>query len=133
VLRKICKSIVLCNEPQTKHEILKDGYVMGQFTDSMLKLAKAMSEEERDKYKEEGLYEKLVNLQSDCDDWETDMEGLREVYELFDGADDGEGDEAEEEERPSASSDSVVEISPVSGPDTAPPQRKRVFSVIELS
>jgi hypothetical protein len=106
---------------------------MGQFTDSMLELAKAMSEEERDKYKEKGLYEKLVDLQGDCDDWETDMEVLREVYELFDGADDGEGDEDEEAEEPSSSSDSVVEISPGPGPGSAPPQRKRVFSVIELS
>jgi hypothetical protein len=126
---------MLCNEPQIKHEILKDGYVMGLFTDGMLELAKAMSEEERDKYKEEGLYEKLVDLQSDCDDWETDMEGLREIYELFDGADDGVGDEDEDQEAagPSSSSDSVVEISPVSVPEPAPPQRKRVLSVIELS
>ncbi|TVY46245.1 hypothetical protein LOCC1_G004051 [Lachnellula occidentalis] len=134
-LRKICKSIVLCNEQQIRHEILKDGYVLMGFTDSMLELATAMSPEERDEYKQEGLYEKLVDLQNDCDDWETDMGGLGEIYELFDGADDGEGDEAEEEEEDEASdsSQSVVEIAPTFAPETAPPQRKRVFSVIELS
>ncbi|TVY93520.1 hypothetical protein LAWI1_G002990 [Lachnellula willkommii] len=135
VLRKICKSIVLCNEQQIRHEILKDGYVLMGFTDSMLELATAMSQEERDEYKQEGLYEKLVDLQSDCDDWETDMGGLGEIYELFDGADDGEGDEDEEEEEDEASdsSQSIVEIAPTLAPETAPHQRKRVFSVIELS
>ena len=124
---------MLCNEQQIRHEILKDGYILMGFTDSMLELATAMSEEEREEYKEEGLYEKLVDLQSDCDDWETDMGGLGEIYELFDGADDGEGDEDEEEDDASGSSQSVVEISPIHAPEPAPPQRKRVFSVIELS
>jgi hypothetical protein len=78
----------------------------------MLELAKGMTKEERDRYKEEGLYEQLVDLQNECD-WETDMvntkllflffhgfisiifirqlltylnsqEGLQEIYELFD-------------------------------------------------
>ncbi|TVY36766.1 hypothetical protein LSUB1_G004128 [Lachnellula subtilissima] len=141
VLRKICKSIVLCNEQQIRHEILKDGYVLMGFTDSMLELAMSMSQEERDEYKQEGLYEKLVELQSDCNDWETDMGGLGEIYELFDGIDDGEGDEEgdedededEEEDEASDSYQSVVEIAPTLAPEPAPPQRKRVFSVIELS
>jgi len=118
---------VLCNEGQIRHEILKDGYILMGFTDSMLELATAMSEEEKEKYKEEGLYKKLVDLQSDCDDWEVNMGGLGDIYELFDGADDGEGDEA------SNSSQSVIEIPPINAPEPAPPQRKRVFSVIELS
>lgn len=128
---------MLCNEQQIRHEILKDGYILIGFTDSMLELATNMTVEERQKYKEEGLYEKLVDLQSDCDDWETDMGGLGEIYELFDGADDGENDDDEPEDEPedeqSASSQSVVEISSTYPPEPAPPQRKRVFSVIELS
>jgi hypothetical protein len=109
--------------------------MMSQFTDSMLELAVSMSEKEREQYKEEGLYEKLVGLQGDCDDWESDIGGLREIYELFDGPDDGEGEEDEDGDagEPSGSSDSVVEISPTSMPEPAPLQRKRVFSVIELS
>jgi hypothetical protein len=76
-----------------------------------------MTEQERDRYKEEGLYEKLVALQTACDC----MEGLRKSYEIFDGLDDGEeGDEDEDE-----SDDSVVEV--------PPPPRTRGFSVGELS
>ncbi|TVY73443.1 hypothetical protein LSUE1_G005989 [Lachnellula suecica] len=129
VLRKICKSIVLCNEQQIRHGILKDGYIMMQFTDSMLELATGMTEYERTTYKEEGLYEKLMDLQGDCDDWETDLEGLREIYDLFDGAEEGD----EEEDSSSDSSLSVVEISSIRALDPDPPQRNRVFSVIELS
>ena len=132
---------MLCNEQQIRHEILKDGYVLMGFTDSMLELATSMSQEERDEYKQEGLYENSVELQSDCDDWETDMGGLGEIYELFDGVDDGEGDgeeeeeeeEEEDEDEASDSSQSVVEIASTLAPEPAPPQRKRVFSVIELS
>ncbi|EHL01890.1 hypothetical protein M7I_2071 [Glarea lozoyensis 74030] len=94
----------------------------------MLKLAKGMMKEERDRYKEEGLYEKLVDLQNECD-WQTDMEGLQEIYELFDGDLDDDNDEDNEDEAPSDTAD-FEEIQP---PPMSPiPQRKRVFSVIEL-
>jgi len=101
--------------------------------DGMLTLAKAMSADEREKYKEEGLYEKLVDLQNDCDDWETDMEGLGEIYELFDGAADDEEGEDEDKNETRGSSESVVEIVAAPVREPTPPQRKRVFSVIELS
>ena len=120
VLRKISKSIMLCNEHIIRHEIMKDGVELGYFAEAMTKLAKEMTERERDRYKEEGLYEKLVALQTECD-WETDMEGLRELYEIFNGPDDGEGGDEDEDE----SDDSVVEV--------PPPPRTRVFSVGELS
>ena len=67
-----------------------------------MELAKGMTVEERQKYRDEELYEKLANLRNECD--EMDMEGLVEVYAAFDGKeetgkdgrddDNGEGDEA---------------------------------------
>ena len=120
VLRKISKSIMLCDEQLIRHELMKDGLELGYFADAMAVLARGMTEEERGRYKDEGLYEKLVDL---CD-WETDMEGLREVFEIFDGEDSGD-DGTEEEDV--GSDDSVVIL------DAPPPQRTRVFSVGELS
>jgi len=108
-----------CDEQVIRHEIMKDGVELGYFADAMVGLARGMTENEREWYKEEGLYEKLVELQTECD-WETDMEGLRELYETFDGLDDGEGGEEEE-----GSDDSVVEV--------PAPRRTSVFSVSELS
>ena len=120
VLRKISKSIMLCDEDVIRHEIMKDGVELSYFSDAMTKLAKEMTELERNRYKEEGFYEKLVALQTECD-WETDMEGLRELYEIFDGPDDGEGGDEDED----ASDESIVEI-PL-------PSRTKVFSVGELT
>ncbi|KAH7327037.1 hypothetical protein BKA65DRAFT_509807 [Rhexocercosporidium sp. MPI-PUGE-AT-0058] len=96
VLRKICKSIMLCDEPQIRHELTKDGYMLGQFADSMQQLARSMTKEERGRYKQEGLYEKLLELQAECDP--NDMEGLPAVYRIFDGAEDDDEEEEEEEE-----------------------------------
>jgi hypothetical protein len=124
VLRKISKSIMLCEEQQIKHELTKDGCMLSQFSDAMLRLARDMTAKERDIYKEEGLYEKLVDLQNECD-WENDMEGLRDVYELFDG-DLGE-DEGNDEEKLGS-----YEIEEPPAKKSIPPQRTRVFSVIEL-
>ncbi|PBP26798.1 hypothetical protein BUE80_DR002268 [Diplocarpon rosae] len=90
VLRKICKSIALCDEPQIRHELTKDGYMLGQFADSMQELARGMNEEERERYKAEGLYEKLVDLSNDCGP--DDMEGLPAVYRIFDQVEDEEED-----------------------------------------
>jgi hypothetical protein len=89
VLRKIAKSIILCDEQQIRHELMKDGYILCQFADNMIDLARGTSVEERKKYKE-GLYKKLVDLQNDCKD--IDMEGLQEVYAIFDGVKDEDGD-----------------------------------------
>lgn len=90
VLRKISKSIMLCDEPQIRHELMKDGYMLGQFADSMQELARGMTKEERMRYKQEGLYEKLLALHEECD--AGDMEGLPAVYKIFDGAEDDDGD-----------------------------------------
>ena len=125
VLRKISKSIMLCDEQVIRHELMKDGMELGYFAEAMAGLAKGMTEEERERYKDEGLYEKLVDLQTVCD-WETDMEGLREVYETFDGEDNG-NREGEAEREDGGSGDSVVIL------EALPPQRTRVFSVGELS
>ena len=89
VLRKISKSIMLCEQQQIQHELMKTGEELGAFSDTMIEIAGAMTEQERARYVAEGLYEKLVELQTHCE-WETDMEGLRELYEIFDGPGDGE-------------------------------------------
>ena len=112
VLRKICKSIILCTDQQIRHEIMKDGDVLGGFCTAMVGLARGMTDEEREKYKKEGLYEKLEELRGLCD-WEVEMIGLDELYEVFDGKGDGvedrEGDddvdkqlEREQQEKQSA-------------------------------
>lgn len=88
---------MLCDEPQIRHELMKDGYMLGQFADSMQELSRGMTREERSRYKQEGLYEKLLELQTECDP--VDMEGLPAVYKIFEGEDDDEeGDEEGDEE-----------------------------------
>ncbi|KAH8669619.1 hypothetical protein BGZ60DRAFT_407925 [Tricladium varicosporioides] len=131
-LRKICKSIMLCDEQLIKHELMKDGMVLQAFADSMLELASGMSEAERERYKDEGLYEKLVDLQNECD-WETDMAGLGDIYEVFDGPDEEENDIGSEDDEPSGFNRTEVSTVSEAVDLTTPPPRKRVFSVVELS
>jgi hypothetical protein len=125
VLRKICKSVMLCNEQQIRHELIKDGMVLVEFAESMEQLARGMTAVERERYKEEGLYEKLVELQGECES--IDMEGLADVYAVFeeDGGEEEDGEEGNEEDEDPE--DPAVQ--PI------PPARKRmnVFSVGELS
>jgi hypothetical protein len=130
VLRKICKSIMLCDEQQIRHELMKDGMVLGEFAESMVELAKGMTMEERERYKEEGLYEKLVELQGDCES--IDMEELADVYAVFDGEDNGEGDE---EEFGGEWNEVDEDSEDLAQQPTPPPATKRtkVFSVGELS
>lgn len=66
---------------------MKDGMVLGEFAESMAELARGMTSDERARYREEGLYEQLCDLQNQCG--EDDMEGLQEIYEIFDGVEDG--------------------------------------------
>lgn len=87
---------MLCDEPQIRHELMKDGFMLGQFADSMQELVRGMTAEEKSLYKEEGLYEKLLELQNECDSM--DMEGLQEVYAIFDGAEEDEDEEGGENE-----------------------------------
>ncbi|KAE9366729.1 hypothetical protein N431DRAFT_429535 [Stipitochalara longipes BDJ] len=130
VLRKICKSIMLCDEQQIRHELKKDGMVLGEFAESMMDLANGMTREERAKYKEEGLYEKLVELQGECES--SDMEGLADVYAAFDDdEDDDEGDdEGGEDYDDGDDSLEAIPATTISAPVT---KRTRVFSVGELS
>lgn len=93
VLRKISKSVMLCEIQLIQHELMKDGMLLGTFANSMLQLAKGMSELERKRYRDEGLYEKLWQLQDECDD--IDMEGLQKVYAIFDGQEVEEDEEAD--------------------------------------
>jgi hypothetical protein len=131
VLRKISKSVMLCDEQQIRHEIMKDGMTLGEFADSMVELAGGMTVEEREKYKKEGLYEKLVDLQNECDD--VDMEGLQEVYAIFYGEGDEEEDGDENEDGSGSESSDAPEFLESRPKQPPPPQRTQVFSVGELS
>jgi hypothetical protein len=125
VLRKICKSVMLCNEQQIRRELMKDGMVLVEFAESTEQLARGMTAVERERYKEEGLYEKLVELRGERES--IDMEGLADVYAVFeeDGGAEEDGEEGNEEDEDPE--DPAVQ--PI------PPARKRtkVFSVGELS
>ncbi|KAE8446354.1 hypothetical protein EG329_012103 [Mollisiaceae sp. DMI_Dod_QoI] len=109
VLRKISKSVMLCDEQVIRHEIMKDGILLGEFADSMLQLAEGMNELERQRYRDEGLYEKLFELQDECD--VIYMEGLQKVYAVFDGEEvEDYGEEEEEEEGVEDEEDEEEEI-----------------------
>jgi len=82
VLRKICKSIMLCEVDVIKHEIMSDGFTLDEFSEDMCELARGMTEQERGKYDEEGLLEKLEELKSLCD-WETEMPSLEDLLATF--------------------------------------------------
>lgn len=127
VLRKISKSVMLCQEPEIKHELMKDGVLLAEFAGSMLKLAKGMTRHEREKYKGKGLYEKLVELQGEFDD-AADMEGLADVYAVFD-----EDEEVEVEEN--VDGDAKVSVESITAPSIPSPAAKRTkaLSVGELS
>lgn len=71
--------------------------MLGQFADSMQELAGGMNQEEKERYKAEGLYDKLVELQQECGP--DDMEGLPEVYRIFEGTDNESEDDNEEREQ----------------------------------
>lgn len=155
VLRKIAKSVMLCEERLIRHELMKQPHELGAFAEAMVEIARGMTEGERERYMQEGLYVKLVDLQTSCD-WENDMEGLRELYEIFDGpgdendegeeeGDEVEGDAEEDEEQDYEEiADDVEEVEgdiedgsaaqpySLASPDI-PPQRSKVFSVSELA
>jgi len=88
-----------------RNEVMDDCTWLQEIAESVVELAKGMTMEERQKYRDEGLYENLANLGNESDECdEMDMEGLVEVYAAFDGKeetgkdgrddDNGEGDEA---------------------------------------
>ena len=107
---------MLCDEPQIRHELMKDGYMLGQFADSMRELSRGMTKEERSRYKQEGLYEKLLELQTECDP--IDMEGLPAVYKIFEGEDDDEeGDEEDDDQKEEEGEDDIYESNAAEGRD----------------
>ncbi|CZR56106.1 uncharacterized protein PAC_05994 [Phialocephala subalpina] len=87
---------MLCDEYVIRHELMKDGYTSGCFADDMLKLAKRMSLAETQRYKKEGLYEKLVELLTHCESYH--MEGLQKVHAVFEGGEADVGEEKDEDE-----------------------------------
>ena len=83
VLRKICKSILLCDVQVIRHELMKDGVVLGEFMGTMCKIARSFSAVEREKYDDEGLLEKIEELKEVSDDWEVDMPDLEDLLAIF--------------------------------------------------
>lgn len=77
-MRKICKSVVLCDLPVIKKEIV-NGEVLGEFMGDMVKLAVNMTKRERQLYEEEGLLEKLVEMR----EWEMEMPRLETLLDIF--------------------------------------------------
>lgn len=79
--------------------LLNDG-ILGEFAESMLELANGMTREERKKYREEGLYEKLAEFQDEGKYDSINMEEFKDIFVVFDGDGnmDGKDDEAEEED-----------------------------------
>lgn len=50
VLRKISKSVMLCDKPVIRHKIMKDGVELGYFAEAMVRLARGMTAKEKERY-----------------------------------------------------------------------------------
>jgi len=119
---------------------MKDGMVLGEFSESIAELARSMTPSERERYKEEGFYSKLLKLQHECGP--DDMEGLQEIYSIFDGAEDsadeevgyGIDEETSEIIAANLADPAVVKAFLRLTPKQPPaPLRTRVFSIADLS
>jgi hypothetical protein len=60
VLRKICKSVMLCDEQQIRHELMQDGMRLAEFAESMLNWHRDDEEGEGDSTRRRA-FEKLVS------------------------------------------------------------------------
>ena len=63
--------MIFCEESVIRYEIMKDGVELGHFAELGVELLRGMTVEERERYKEEGLYKKSVGLQEERE-WERD-------------------------------------------------------------
>jgi hypothetical protein len=81
-LRRICKSVMLCDEQLIRHELMKDGVVLAEFMGDMIVLAQGMTESEKERYDEAASLEKLVELREHCD-WEVHIPGLEVLLNVF--------------------------------------------------
>ena len=82
VLRKICKSLVMCGGGRLKgleSSVVRLWYA---FIEGMLVLATDLAGKEKETYKDEGFYEKLEELKDLGE--ETDLDGLESVCAVFD-------------------------------------------------
>lgn len=113
--------------------------VLGEFAESMAELARGMTSDEREAYKAEGFYQKLLDLQNECET--DDMVGLQEIYGVFDGAEDSADEEVDEYDEKTSEmiaarlSDPKVVSAFLNLAPNRPtaPLRKRVFSIKEMS
>lgn len=58
---------MLCQEEVIHQELISGGYVLGEFAKDMIILTEGMTEMEKKSYKDEMLFEKLVELREHCD------------------------------------------------------------------
>lgn len=106
VLRKILKSVMLCDREVRP---IQGEALLEEFADSMLKLAKGMSEVERQRYRHEGLWEKLWGLQDLCVG--IDIARLEKIYAVFDGQEvEWSGDEEDEEDEGRSEDDDTTDL-----------------------
>lgn len=66
-LRKICRNIRLCVDEDLQLDIVEDGKTLLEFASAMCRIAEGMTKEERTRYQDEGLCDKLSQLKDECD------------------------------------------------------------------
>lgn len=81
-LRKICRNIMLCVDGDLQLDIVEDGKTLPGFVDTMCKIAEDMTKEERDRYKDEGLCDRLSQLKDECD-WVAQVAALEKLLVIF--------------------------------------------------
>ncbi|KAH7356428.1 hypothetical protein BKA65DRAFT_579307 [Rhexocercosporidium sp. MPI-PUGE-AT-0058] len=75
--------IVLCDVQVIRHELMKDGVVLGEFMGTMCQNGRVFSDVEKGKYDDEGFLEKIEKLKEACDDWEVSMPDLEDLLGIF--------------------------------------------------
>ncbi|KAE8448940.1 hypothetical protein EG329_008736 [Mollisiaceae sp. DMI_Dod_QoI] len=81
-LRKICRNILLCVDEDLQLDIVEDGKTLPEFASAMCKIAEGMSKEERIRYQDEGLCEKLSQVKDECD-WVANVPALEKLLAIF--------------------------------------------------
>lgn len=81
-LRKICRNILLCVDEDLQLDIVEDGKTLLEFASVMCRIAEGMTKEERTRYQDEGLCDKLSQLKDECD-WVTNIPALEKLLDIF--------------------------------------------------
>ncbi|CZR59529.1 uncharacterized protein PAC_09423 [Phialocephala subalpina] len=81
-LRKICRNILLCVDENLQLDIVEDGKTLPEFASAMCRIADGMTKEERTRYQDEGLCDKLSQLKDECD-WVINVPALEKLLDIF--------------------------------------------------